>query len=446
MYCSGAGGLLQSLGELGGAYLAASAQTVGDLLGLPDAQGRQSEAAPAPAGASHGNGGGRTDGLGPPEATGGAVGSGDADEASADGGLLGRRGSRLRASSSWGPFSDSCPEADGASCHSATRAIAHNSSGVLSCSAEPPGPAAGVQARGSFRGDATAQPVSTPVSPPTSPFESASRAAAEEEGPPGGGGGPRPDPAQGGRGGAGRRAGPPHHRRGPSSLPEADSVTSWGSFRDSEVPAEAPAPASHPADAGSLIRLSRHADQHPGALHEHHTATAASTASGALDFGGDLLSSGGNALAAPAAGAQGQCFSPGCLLPAGSAVSAPGPLHAPDGASIGGISPAHSWQAGDDGVIPAPAACSALDPFSRRLALTGPAAQLAMRREGSCQAAAGRLEDGSETGGVMGQRAGGGAGKRSFSQWEQEQLAKFAVSRPCAQHTTSYKAPAPSRK
>ena len=209
-----------------------------------------------------------------------------------------------------------------------------------------------------------------PVSPPTSPFE---KAAASQ-----------PDPAHADSRQLSSNARRPavHHRtssaasRHSSGLAEMDSTTSWGSF--SELPADV------------LGRLQ------PGSIPEGQEEAASHCSESQLN--GDLL---------PAVETGSDA---GCFLPVASALSAPALLRLPGiGASHhssnspAAVSPAQSWQAGDDMGQPQ-------DPF---------AVQLAMHCESSSSSSLVKQPVGC---------SGSSGTKRSLSMWEQEQIAKFASS------------------
>ena len=268
------------------------------------------------------------------------------DSAAQEAGLTDKRSNGLLSGSSWGPFSEPPNKAVPAPEQLPKHRLGSSSSNVS--------PA-------------------VPASPPTSPFERAAEksragpadAAASCKQP----GGVEHTPP--------RRDSSAHGRVG-SGLGETESTTSWGSFRESEhspapfqgipeVPEEA---ASHSSDAG-------------------------------LPANGHLLD---------AAGSDVACTDAACFLPAGSALSAPALLRLYAGASRSSspaaVSPAQSWQAGDEGGL---GAAVLQDPF----AVQQPA-QLAMHRDNSSLPP-----------------TKGGA-KPSLSQWEQEQIAKFAALRPRA--------------
>jgi hypothetical protein len=149
-----------------------------------------------------------------------------------------------------------------------------------------------------------------------------------------------------------------------------ESNTSWGSFHDSEQPAD------------MLDRLQ------PGPIPEGQEETASHGSEPQLN--GDLLSAAEGEASADAV----------CFLPVPAALSAPALLRLSGAGasqhssnSPAATSPAQSWQAGDDSGLPQ-------DPF---------AAQPAIHHESSSSRA-----------------------KTSLSTWEQEQIAKFASSSPTA--------------
>lgn len=213
-----------------------------------------------------------------------------------------------------------------------------------------------------------------PVSPPTSPFEK-------------GAGASQPDLAHTDSSGRqlGSHAWRPSHRRDASAasrhssgLAEMESITSWGSFRDSEQPADA--------------------QGRPGAIPEGQEEAASCSSEPQLNS--DLLSGLEEGASAEA--------DAGCVVPAASALSAPAMLRLSSDTgeshhssiSPAAISPAQSWQAGDERGLPQ-------DPFAAQLSMHHESSSPVMRPVGC---------------------SGSSGAKTSLSTWEQEQIAKFASS------------------
>ena len=325
-----AAGMLVALGELSAAYLDAAKQHVGDLLCMADAQQQLPAAATDPAACVH--------------------------------------AAALRLP----PTLDVCDGAPQQAALTQRQPGSMLSSGSRGPHSRPPGEAV---PRPEHRLPSSSSSIvaALPASPPTSPFE---RAAGDPHA------GPSPTAASGQQPGI-RERGPPRrdssaHARLGSGLAEADSTTSWGSFRDSEHPAPFQGIPETPEEAASRSSEPR-------------------------------LSSNGHML--DAVGSDAACADAACFLPVGPALSAPALLRlygvgTSRSSSPAAASPAQSWQAGDEGGL---ADTLRQDPF----AIQQPP-QLDMRRESSSSAPT------------------KGLAKPSVSQWEQEQIARFAAMKPSA--------------